>query len=309
MNKNKLKKLIKYFILCFLVIYISFNIIIISLFNIGKKYINRESVTQIIDKIDINNFIKNKIYNEIEYIDIKNELLDCGISEESFYNLINSEELNDYIVSIISNSFDEYLSQKQVNIYFDKSRLEDIVKHNISELDINNKVIDEDVKERINNKIEEKIPTIVDKANNLIDKYIEKIFSSDKFNRYIKYFYKFFNIFDIIYSKVVEVILYIILLSFILMTSYVNNYSYKSLKYIGVSFLISFIIFFILSLVLTNINISYCIIKNILNESIKYSVKFLVFSLILITLNIIIHFRRKEVGKNGKVKEKIKKKN
>ena len=73
MNKENIKKIIKYIILLFLVLYISFSIFIISIFNIGKKFINKENIIQAVDNVDIKDFINNKLLTEEEYINIKNE--------------------------------------------------------------------------------------------------------------------------------------------------------------------------------------------------------------------------------------------
>ena len=133
--------------------------------------------------------------------------------------------------------------------------------------------------------------------------------NSNSFNIYQRYLYRFLSIFDIIYSRVIEAILYIIVSFFVLIMVYIESFSYKSFKFIGISFLIPSVVLGLMNLILLNMNFSYNFINSILSEFTKYCVTYFITFLFLVTLNIIIYFRRKEAGENGKIKEKIKKKN
>ena len=300
----KVKKIIKYLLLIILVLYLAINIMVLSFFNIGKEHLNKNNIINYVSKVDLYEILKNKFSNDIKYIDIKNELLDCGITEEAFNYLISSDELNNYINTVITNSLNEYLDNKKLNLYFNSEELKNIIINNIYELDYNSDIINEYDINDINNKLEKKIPNIVEKANKIIDKFIDNLFNNKSFNKYIKYLYKYFNIFDIIYSKVVEIILYINLISFILIICYFNDYKYKSFKYIGISLLFSSIIFLIISVLLSNIKLKYAFLRGILNKTVMYSAVYFIIFLILIFLNIIVYFRRKKL-KNEIKNEKI----
>ena len=118
--------------------------------------------------------------------------------------------------------------------------------------------------------------------------------------QYKKTINKLLNAFDIIYSDIVNYLIIFVIISFIAMLMFIRLSIYKSLKWIGISFISSSLILylfkFILSYVFNKLNYQY-IFNNLVYDLDKYCVSYLVVAVVLIIINIIVYIIKKRRGK------------
>lgn len=304
-NKKKIFENILLGILTFfLICYISVGILFITGLNVSKNYINKDKISNIVSNIDISDIFEKVSSDNLNQLDfIKKELMDIGLSETSFNEFINSNDVQKFGEELITNVLENILNDNNIDYKIDENKVRELLQNNIPELQINDELVTE-VESKINEKIESKLPILVDKMNSLIDNLIEKLENSDEFIKYKDYLNKSLGIFDIIYSNVVNVILVTIIMSFIVLLIYIRKNIYKSLKWISISLLIPGLLLNLISLIKNRlINIESSIIDNVINSIINdlktYGLIYLVVTLMLIVVNIMIyiikHKKSKEV--------------
>lgn len=290
MRNKKIQNIILGILTFILIIYISISLTFLTLLNISKNYINKDKLQDKINNINISDIIKNS--DEIN--NIKNELLDIGISNDSIDKLFSSEEVIKYENEVISNVIYDILNKENIEYRLDSNKLNEILYSNIDELKNTDKY------NIIKNKIDEKIPILEDNINNLIDKLSNKLQNSNIFMQYKKTINKLLNAFDIIYSDIVNYLIIFVIISFIAMLMFIRLSIYKSLKWIGISFISSSLILylfkFILSYVFNKLNYQY-IFNNLVYDLDKYCVSYLVVAIVLIIINIIVYIIKKRRGK------------
>lgn len=310
-NKKKVFENILLGVLTFLLIcYISIGIILVTGLNVSKNYINKDKISNIVNNIDISDVVKKMSGNQYEQLDIiKNELLDIGLSENSFNTLINSDDVQKFSEEIVINVFEQLLSENNIDYQIDENKVRELLQNNIPELQVSDEFV-VGVESKITEKIEAKLPILVDKINILVDNLIEKLEGSETFVKYRNYLNESLNIFDIIYSDIVNIILVIIIVSFITLLIYIRKSIYKSLKWISISFFIPAFTLFLINFVKNKlINIESGIIDNVINLIINdfniYAIIYFIIAIVLIIINLIIYTikRRKNKEVDGVLNE------
>lgn len=293
-NKKKIFEKILLCILTFLLIcYTSVSVLSITFLNVSKNYINKNNIANVVNNIDISSMIKEVSGSQIEQIEfIRIELKDLGLSEEAFNAFINSDAVREFSEEIIINVLERVLNDQNIDYKIDENRVRELLEKVIPELKVNGDLI-VDAEQKLNEMIDAKVPILVEKINNLIDSYVEKLENSDTFIKYKNYFNKSLNIFDVIYSKYVYIILTTLIVSYIVLMMYIRKSVYKSLKWISISFLIPSSILYLISLlknnfiIFTESGIIGSVIGLIINDFNIYAIIYFILAISLILINII----------------------
>ena len=286
MKKEKMEKLMLGILTFLLILYISFSILFICLFSISGKFLNKENINKIIDKVDIVNIIKDELGTNInEFNIIEEELNKIGISEEGIENFINSDEVKEYSLNYMNKLFYK-LENNKYSYLLDESEMYTLIENNYDKFNIDSDIS----KEEILNKIENKMPKIVDSFNKIMDKIYEKLENSEFINKYKNIIFKSINLIDYLYSGFTYFILFSILISFIMLLLFIRENIYKSLKWLSISCLIPSIILFIMSLIISNIGINSSFINNIFTIINSYIIKYFILCFIISLIFVIINF-------------------
>ncbi len=254
MKSEKLRNIVSNLLTIVLIIYISIVIIFYSLLNISKNYINKDKMQNIINNIDISSIIKENIEME----NIKNELIETGLSNETVETFLNSNEVKQFEEEVVTNIVYDILNKGNIEYKLSSEEINKLIYNNITELRTNGSY------NKIAKKVELKLPSLVDNANNMLDKIAIKLQNSNTFAKYKGYINKLFRIFDLIYSKLVNIIIICIIISFIILLMIIKKDVFKSFKWIGLSFVIPSIVLTIFGFLLNQLFID-TKFKNIMN--------------------------------------------
>lgn len=286
-NKKQIyEKIILGILTCVLIIYISFNLIIISSFNISKRFLNKDNVIDFVNDINIVDILKEQFFEE--FILIEEEFKNVGITSEGINAFLNSKQVKDFSTEILTNVFNNILNDSSQNLEINKEEVTKLFVDNIDKLQINSILTEKQLLDKLNSKID----NLVYGINNLINELFNKLEKSDMIRQYESYINKSMELLDIIYSDIVLVVLIFNLVIFILLLIYIRKSVYKALKYVSISFMISSLLLSIVSFVIINyIKIENLLIDNILNivsnDINMYSYKYILIALLIIVINII----------------------
>lgn len=292
-NGDTMKKEIKEMILN-IVTFIFFIILTItltlnSIINITKKYKDIEEIKNIVNKIDLTEILKNKSNKELE--EIENSLIVGGIPTSTIESFLNTKEVKNYSVDIINNSItnDEKLYSSEKIYEFLEQNITPISKKLQEENVKGSEILTEENNKKILEKLKDKTPNIEKAIDKIIDEKLEKY--NNKINKTV-------DKIEIIYSKKITIILIFLEILSVIMIIISSKSFYKSLKWIGLSFILNSIILLTLNLIIKYIiiNITEEIIKKyisiIFNDLLlnlkKEIIIYLILGLIFIVLNIII---------------------
>lgn len=290
MKKQKLRTVISNILTILLVIYISVTLVFYSLLNISKSYISKDKMQNIINNIDIASIIKENVEME----NIKNELIETGLSNETVETFLNSDEVRQFEQDVITNIIYDILNKGNIEYKLSSEEINKLIYNNITELKTNGTY------NNLAEKIELKLPSLVDNANKMLDKIAIKLQNSNTFIKYKGYINNLFRVFDLIYSKLVDMIIIGVIISFIALLAIIQKDIYKSFKYIGSSFIMSSIILNLFSLLLKRVFIETKfkdIIKIIMSDFRGDYLIYLLIGIILIIINLIIYIIKKRKNK------------
>lgn len=290
MKKQKLRTVISNILTIILVIYISVTLVFYSLLNISKSYISKDKMQNIINNIDIDSIIKENVEME----NIKNELIETGLSNETVETFLNSDEVRQFEQDVITNIIYDILNKGNIEYKLSSEEINKLIYNNITELKTNGTY------NNLAEKIELKLPSLVDNANKMLDKIAIKLQNSNTFIKYKGYINNLFRVFDLIYSKLVNMIIIGVIISFIALLAIIQKDIYKSFKYIGSSFIMSSIILNLFSLLLKRVFIETKfkdIIKMIMSDFRGDYLIYLLIGIILIIINLIIYIIKKRKNK------------
>lgn len=290
MKKQKLRTVISNILTIILVIYISVTLVFYSLLNISKSYISKDKMQNIINNIDIASIIKENVEME----NIKNELIETGLSNETVETFLNSDEVRQFEQEVITNIIYDILNKGNIEYKLSSEEINKLIYNNITELKTNGTY------NNLTEKIELKLPSLVDNANKMLDKIAIKLQNSNTFIKYKGYINNLFRVFDLIYSKLVNMIIIGVIISFIALLAIIQKDIYKSFKYIASSFIMSSIILNLFSLLLKRVFIETKfkdIIKIIMSDFRGDYLIYLLIGIILIIINLIIYIIKKRKNK------------
>lgn len=285
MNFEKFKDIIRNILAIVLIFYISIALIFFTILNVTKNYINKEKIENIVNKIDLNSIISENA----EMNNIKNVLIDTGLNNETVDKFLSSQNVKEFEGHAISNIVYDILSKGDIDYKFDGEQISNLIYNNIDELKNSSQY------NQVSKKVEEKLPTLVDNANGMLDKVSEKLQNSSSFTKYKNYINQLFKIFDIMYSNIVNIILILIIASFILMLMFIRKKISTSFKLVGISFIIASILLIIFTNLLSRI-FAFTkfdeLIKIVANDFTRYYVLYFIISIVLIIINIIAYIIR-----------------
>lgn len=277
----------------------------------SKKYLSEEAIINEINNIDFMDIINQneEITKQVE--DIKKEIIEAGIPEETIDDFAKSKPVKEATSYIVSTGMDYVLYNKTPEYNIDSEAIYSFFEEKLpvisSELQEKNvpksEYLTEENQKKILDKIEEKIPVIEEKVEKIVDKIENKLQNnsySDKINEILSYIRLFYS------SKLTFILIFIGVIS--TMFIFITRRSFiKSLKWIGISFLLSSIymysLIYFLPIKLKEIielpsileKIIYNLINNILTELSVYSLTSLIIGILFIILNIVSHLIKKNI--------------
>jgi len=294
-RKKTIEKIVLGVLTFTLILYISFVLIFISVFNISEKFLNKNDVTEFINSINITDIFKDKLGNElIEFTQIQEDLLDIGITTEGIEEFINSEDVKEFGIDVVTNVFNKVSDKNNADYKITASDINELLENNINKLKNNSNISEE----QILNKIQNKISSLALNINELLDKLFNKLENSHEFKMYQNYIYSAVSLLDILYSGFVKLLISFVIISIVALLIFIRRDIYKSLKWISLSFLLPSVFLgivstFIYSFINTNNILISNIIRIINKDLIKYSIIYVLISFVFITLNIIIYVIKK----------------
>jgi len=299
-KKEGVEKIILGILTFILIGYIVFNLIFLSIFSISKKFLNKDNVLEFINKIDIMTIIKDELGNEFdEILSIENEFKNIGITTEGINEFMNSTDVKNFSTKVASNVFEKIINNNLDNYYIQNTDVTNLIELNIEKLQTNSSLTES----QILNKLSNRVPDLVTNINKLIDKLCEKLEASNLFTKYQKYINMSMDVLDIVYSDITHCLLIFLLISFIVLLIFIRRNIYKSLKWLGISFIIPGVLIFMLSYLLTNKffidnTLISSIIEGVASNLNSYSVIYISLGIIIILINVIIYFIKKYKNKN-----------
>lgn len=299
-KKENMQQIILGILTFILIIYITCNLIFLSIFNISEKFLNKYNVLDFVNKIDIITIIKDELGNDVEeLLIIENELKDIGITTEGINEFINSDDVKSFSSNIVEGVFEKIINNGLNNYYVQNYEVEDLIENNIDKLQTKSSL----TQDQILDKLDSRVPNLVTNINKLVDKLCEKLETSEIFTKYEKYLNMSIDMLSIIYSDITYILIIFVLLSLIILLIFIRRNIYKSLKWLSISFIIPGLLIFIFSYLLIN----KFIIDNVLINSIisvivsslnTYSFVYLLIGIIIIIVNIIMYYIKKGKNKN-----------
>lgn len=277
----------------------------------SKKYLSEEAIINEINNIDFMDIINQneEITKQVE--DIKKEIIEAGIPEEAIDDFTKSKPIKEATSYIVSTGMDYVLYNKTPEYNIDSEAIYSFFEEKLPVISIElqeknvpkSEYLTEENQKKILDKIEEKIPVIEEKVEKIVDKIENKLQNnsySDKINEILSYIRLFYS------SKLTFILIFIGVISTIFI--FITRRSFiKSLKWIGISFLLSSIymysLIYFLPIKLKQIielpsvldEIIYNLINNILTELSIYSLTSLIIGILFIILNIVSHLIKKNI--------------
>ena len=312
--KKKLLCFFKGLSILILMLLLSIVIYLFCLRNIFKSYVNEDNIRKEISSINIMDLLKEN-GEEIESVkELKKELVNVGIPEETIDSVLNSTVITDVTANVVSEGVNYIFTGKEPDIVNLKS--EDIIeftKDNMASISLelkNNNVpgaslLTSERQDKIIKNMEVNAPKVEEKINLVIDKVEEKIKSNENYEKFVDYQNKLNKLLDIVRfiygDNMTYLFMGVILILSLLLILVVHSY-YKYLKYFGITSLLVGIYFFISSYAIIVLkdrlveifNMFEIFINTIINSINKlfnqYSMIFTFSFILLILLNILIHF-------------------
>lgn len=312
--KKKLLCFFKGLSIFILMLLLSIVIYLFCLRNIFKSYVNEDNIRKEISSINIMDLLKEN-GEEIESVkELKKELVNVGIPEETIDSVLNSTVITDVTANVVSEGVNYIFTGKEPDIVNLKS--EDIIeftKDNMASISLelkNNNVpgaslLTSERQDKIVKNMEVNAPKVEEKINLVIDKVEEKIKSNENYEKFVDYQNKLNKLLDIVRfiygDNMTYLLIGVILILSLLLILVVHSY-YKYLKYFGITSLLVGIYFFISSYAIIVLkdrlveifNMFESFINTIINSIDKlfnqYSMIFTFSFILLILLNILIHF-------------------
>ena len=305
---EKLEKIKKFFLglltfICMIILIL--DLVLFSIKKTSEKYLKEEKINEIINNINVVDLFKDENGKELEqFTEIKNKFVDSGIPEESINEFINSEPINKYASDTVTKAIDNLIENKNEKI-IDSNELNIFLEQNINniskELQEKNvpksEYLTKENQEKFINKIKEKTPDIEAKIEEINDKINEKL----GFN-YNEKLQKIFKILRLFYTKLIDIILIVIFVIFLMGIFITRQSIYKSLKWIGITFISSGTILYIINFIVSKLY-KYIekipegfnkFIKNSIEDALmvfnKYGLTYIIIGILLIIINIIIYY-------------------
>lgn len=281
---------------------------IILVFPIKKtteKYLKEEKIKQLINKIDFVDIFINENIDSEHFKQIKDKLTDSGIPTEIVNDFIKSEPVKEYTGDILSTSINNTLNGKEDKLVKD-GEVYTFLENNISNISTelqeknvpHSELLTKENQQVFLNRVKDKVPDIENKINELQDKINEKL----KEHGYLDKVDLALRIVRIIYGTILDMVLIILFIVFVIGIIITRQSIYKSLKWIGISFIIASITLIRIPKDVTKLykhidklpnTFAVYIkgaLKDIANTLKNNGIAYLIIGIILIIINVIIYF-------------------
>lgn len=217
-------------------------IIIFPMKKTTEKYLKEEKIKKLINDINFVDIFINENIDLEHFKEIKNKLTDSGIPVETVNDFIKSEPVKEYTGDILSTSINNTLNRKEEKLVKD-GEVYTFLEDNISDISIelkeknvpHSELLTEEKQQEFLDKVKDKVPDIENKINELQDKINEKL----KENGYLDKIDLALRIVRIVYGTMLDMILIILFIVFVIGIIITRQSIYKSLKWIGISFIIA----------------------------------------------------------------------
>lgn len=313
-------KFILFVITIILVCILSITGFIYNTRDITKEFISEEQIKKAIDNINILDLLKDENGNELEpIVKVKTELVNAGLPVETVESFINSEPVKQITTDATMLVIDYVFYDKQIETpALDKEQIFSFIKENmtiiVNEMQEHNvpksELLTLEKQQEVLTKLEEKMPIIEEKINEVTSTLEEKIKGTDEYKQVEEYkeqMNKTLDIIRFIYGNEVTTIIIVMCLVCIIGIILCSLSFYKYFKWLGISSLLSGTLLYIVSLIIPQLyqyvnDIPY-IFQNlftmILNDSrnlfVSKSIPYFIIGIVLIIVNIVIWFIREKI--------------
>lgn len=298
-----------------LVIVLTITIYVGNVLLISENYFKEDTIKKIVDSVDIADLLKDEDGVEIPPVtDLKNELVNAGIPAEVFDKIVESDEIQNLMSSLLLTTTDYIIYDKEFNIpkinseqiyIFVEENMDDVVRIMQENNVPDSELLTEQKQSEILNTLKTKLPVIEEDVDEMLKEVETEIKSLDEYQKAQDYKNKLDNglaIVRFIYSDTVKLILISIIIVLILLIMLTRRSIYKSLKWIGFSLLLAgglmymsgFLLPYVKEMFISDIpyvfvNLINTIFDNMDSLFIRNSMICLPIGLVLIVLNIIIY--------------------
>ena len=317
---EKIEKIKKIFLAIFTficMIVLVLDIVCFAIKKTSEQYLKEDKIKSVIKGINVVDLLIDKNGNELEELGIiKDKLIEAGIPSEATNAFINSTPVNNYTSDLVSKSLDNTLNGKNEDLVkngevynFLENNIETISEEMQEKNVPHSDILTKDYQEKFLDKIESKTPIIEEKINKLQNKIYNKL---DQKN-YLNKLDKIIKVVNFLYGIGMDILLIIIFIIFIMGIVITRKSLYKSLKWIGISFISSGIILKLIPKLIIKIykyidklpNMFANYVKKAIDDMFKtfnkYMIILIIIGIILILINFIIYYM-KEKRLNKKIK-------
>lgn len=298
-----------------LVIILTVTIYTGNLLIISENYFKEDTIKEMVNSIDIADLLKDKDGIELkEVTEIKNELASNGIPDEVIDKVLESDEVQNLMSSILITTTDYIIYDKDLNlptinseqIYkFVETNMDDVVKIMQENNVPDSEQLTEEKQTEILEKLKVELPVIEENVNEMISNLATEIQKLDEYKKAQEYKNNLdiaLSVVRFIYSDTVKLILLSTIVVLILLIMLTRRSIYKSLKWVGLALLLSgglmymsgFILPYIKETFISNIpylfvNLLNTIFDNMNSLFTRNSIICISAAFVLFTLNIIIY--------------------
>ena len=282
---------------------------------ISENYFKEDTIKKIVSSVNVVDLLKDEDGVEIPPVtELKNELVNAGIPVEVFDKIVESDEIQTMMSSLLLTTTDYIIYDKEFNIpkvnseqiyIFVEENMDDVVRIMQENNVPDSELLTEQKQSEILNTLKTKLPVIEEDVNEMLKEVEVEIKSLDEYQKAQDYKNKLDNglaIVRFIYSDTVKLILISIIIVLILLIMLSRRSVYRSLKWIGFSLLLAGGLMYMSGLLLPYIkemfisdipyvfvNLINTIFDNMDSLFIRNSMICLPIGLVLIVLNIIIY--------------------
>lgn len=298
-----------------LVIVLTITIYVGNVLLISENYFKEDTIKKIVSSVNIVDLLKDEDGVEIPPVtELKNELVNAGIPVEVFDKIVESDEIQTMMSSLLLTTTDYIIYDKEFNIpkinsdqiyVFVEDNIDDVVRIMQENNVPDSELLTEEKQTQILSTLKTELPVIEEDINEMLKEVEIEIKSLDEYQKAQDYKNKLDNglaIVRFIYSDTVKLILISIIIVLVLLIMLTRRSIYKSLKWIGFSLLLAgglmymsgFLLPYVKEMFISDIpyvfvNLINTIFDNMDSLFIRNSMICLPIGLVLIVLNIIIY--------------------
>ena len=298
-----------------LVIVLTITIYVGNVLLISENYFKEDTIKKIVSSVNIADLLKDEDGVEIPPVtELKNELVNAGIPVEVFDKIVESDEIQNMMSSLLLTTTDYIIYDKEFNIpkinsdqiyVFVEDNIDDVVRIMQENNVPDSELLTEEKQTQILSTLKTELPVIEEDINEMLKEVETEIKSLDEYQKAQDYKNKLDNglaIVRFIYSDTVKLILISIIIVLVLLIMLTRRSIYKSLKWIGFSLLLAgglmymsgFLLPYVKEMFISDIpylfvNLINTIFDNMGSLFTRNSMICLPIGLVLIVLNIIIY--------------------